>query len=92
MRLRDELWFKAREWFEARTATLNDDALIGELVSVKYKITSSGKLQVESKDEMKKRGNRSPDLADAFCLTFAAGAERYTDMQLRTEPEWYPDI
>ena len=26
---------------------------------------------MESKDEMKKRGMRSPDLADAFCLTLA---------------------
>lgn len=92
MRLRDELWFKCREWFEARDTKLDDDALVSELVGVKYKITSSGKLQVESKDEMKKRGVRSPDLADAFCLTMAAGAERYTDQQINHEPEWYPDI
>jgi hypothetical protein len=32
-------------------------------------------LKVEGKDEMKKRGQRSPDVADAFVLTFAeAGA------------------
>ena len=50
MRQRDELWFLAREWFEARdTKIAEDEELVGELVSVKYKITSSGKLQVESK-------------------------------------------
>jgi len=32
---------------------------------------SSGKLKVESRDEMEKRGQRSPDVADAFVLTFA---------------------
>jgi hypothetical protein len=73
MRLRDELWFKAREWFEGRDVRMPpDEALIGELTGVKYKITSSGKLQVEGKDEMKARGLRSPDLADAFNLTLSA--------------------
>lgn len=74
MRLRDELWFKARDWFQARDCKLpRDDGLIAQLVQPKYKITSAGKLQVESKDEMKKRGIKSPDKADAFCLTLAGG-------------------
>lgn len=74
MRLRDELWFKAREWFDSRAVTMpNDKALIGELVGPKYKVESSGKLKVESKDDMKKRGVKSPNRADAFCLTFAGG-------------------
>ena len=33
-----------------------------------------GTLKVESKDEMKRRGVASPDVADAFCLTFAGTA------------------
>ena len=80
MRLRDELWFKAREWFDAKDCHIeNDDELIAELTGPKYKFTSSGKIQVESKDDMKKRGIRSPDKADAFCLTFAGGLERMDD-------------
>lgn len=71
-RLRDELWFKAREWFEGRDVSMvQDDALIAELTLPSYKILSSGKIQVESKDDLKKRGVTSPDLADAFCLTMA---------------------
>jgi hypothetical protein len=74
MRLRDELWFKARDWFDARNCLIpRDEGLISELVGPKYKIESSGKLKVESKDDMKKRGVRSPNRADAFCLTFAGG-------------------
>ena len=38
---------------------------------------STGKVQIESKDDMKKRGVRSPDVADAFCLTFAGGEYMY---------------
>jgi hypothetical protein len=72
MRLRDELWFLGREWLEARDCRLaDDDELIGELVTPKYKIESSGKIKVESKDDMKKRGVASPNRADAWLLTFA---------------------
>jgi len=73
LRLRDELWWKARQWFEARDCKIEaDQALIAELTALHYKFTSSGKLQVESKADAKKRKLRSPDLADAFVLTFAA--------------------
>ena len=74
MRLRDELWFKGRQWFLDRACRIpKDDALIAELVSPKYKYESSGKIKVESKDDMKKRGVKSPNKADAFLLTFAGG-------------------
>jgi hypothetical protein len=77
LRLRDELWFMAKEWFEGRDVILpEDDALISELTAVKYRYSSSNKLRVESKDEMKDRGLASPDRADAFCLTFALGETR----------------
>lgn len=74
LRLRDELWFRAREWFQQRDCVIPHDALlIGELSAPSYRLTSSGKIKVESKDEMKERGLRSPNAADAFCLTFAGG-------------------
>lgn len=73
--LRAELWFKVRDWLAARLANIcGDEALGAELVAVKYKFTSNGKIQIESKDEMKKRGMASPDVADAFVLTFASEA------------------
>jgi hypothetical protein len=53
-----------------------DDALIAELTAPTYAFTSTGKMVVESKADMKKRGMRSPDLADAFLLTFACGERR----------------
>lgn len=74
LRLRDELWFKAREWFYGRDVSMaKDEALIAELTLPSFRIESSGKKRVESKDDLKKRGVTSPDLADAFCLTFAQG-------------------
>ncbi len=77
MRLRDELWFRGRAWLQDGTAIMpRDNALKAELVSVTYGMTPTGKIKVESKEEMRRRGLRSPDLADAFLLTLAAGEHR----------------
>jgi len=66
-RLRDELWFKGREWFQDRACSMpKDDALIAELTSPTYAFTSTGKMVVETKADMQKRGMRSSDLADSF--------------------------
>lgn len=72
-KLRDELWVQLKNWLNARACKLpRDDSLRSELVSPTYTFTSSGKIKVEGKAELKKRGMRSPDMADALCLTFAS--------------------
>ena len=77
MRLRDELWFKGREWFQDKACSMpEDDFLVAELTGPTYTFSSTGKMVVESKADMKKRGLRSPDLADAFLLTFACAERR----------------
>jgi phage terminase large subunit len=73
--LRAELWSKAKAWLEARDCKLpRDERLVNELSSPRYSFMSNGKLKLESKDDMKRRGLVSPDVADAFVLTFAADA------------------
>jgi phage FluMu gp28-like protein len=73
--LKAELWHKAKAWLEQRDCRMpKDEALIAELAAVRYSFTSNGKIQIEGKDELKKRGMSSPDRADAFCLTFASDA------------------
>ncbi len=75
MRLRDELWWAGREWFEAQNCKIpHDDGFITELTMPHYEITPAGKVLVESKESVKKRTmhSRSPDKADAFLLTFYA--------------------
>jgi hypothetical protein len=79
-RLRDEIWWKGREWLEALDCQMMDDEdLIGELTTPKYSIQSNGRIKVEGKRELKARGVKSPNLADAWLLTFAsdgAGTKR----------------
>lgn len=78
-RRRDELWFTARAWLaEPDTRLPEDSALVEELLSPRFSYDSNGHIQVESKEAMAKRGalaGASPDLADAFLLTFAGGLE-----------------
>jgi hypothetical protein len=75
MNLRAELWGKAKTWLEARDCKLpRDERLVNELSSPRYSFMSNGKLKLESKDDMKRRGLASPDAADAFVLTFASEA------------------
>jgi hypothetical protein len=70
-RLRDELWFRMRTWFEVMEPSLPDDeALVAEIGAMRYSFTSAGNFKVEDKDSLKARGLRSPDLADALALTF----------------------
>lgn len=75
-RMRDELWWYVREWFSALDCRIpNDPYLVGELTNVRYKLSSNGRIQVESKAEMLSRGVQSPDRADALMLTFAGGLQ-----------------
>lgn len=48
------------------------DALIGQLSSRKYRIEGDQRIRLESKDELQKAGRRSPDEADALCMTYGA--------------------
>ena len=86
-RLRDELWLSAKEWLETRAVKLpRDDELRQELIGPTYSFTSNGKIKVEGKSEMKRRGMRSPDLADALCLTFAG----HSALVGGRAPKWTP--
>lgn len=88
LRQRDELWWKGREWFESLKCNIPlDESLIGELSAPTYTLSSGGKIVIESKDDMKKRIARSPDLADAFLLTLAAG-EGVPFEEKRSEDYW----
>lgn len=74
--LKAELWYEeAYAWFAARDSNLAADHETGEqLVKVRKDYTSTGKNKVEDKKALKTRIGFSPDLAEAFILTFAANA------------------
>jgi len=68
--LRDELWWRMRETFEKGNISIPDDPILkGDLNAPRYD-DSSGRIIIESKDKMKKRGVDSPNRADALMMTF----------------------
>lgn len=71
--LRHELWWNLRERFQhGEIGGPLDDATMGQLSSVRYKYDSRHTRPViESKDDARKRGVKSPDRAEAMMLAFA---------------------
>jgi hypothetical protein len=66
---RAELFWDFRTALEKGEVSLPDDPqLISELSSFRYQYNASGKIQLESKDETKRRVGHSPDRADACVL------------------------
>jgi len=84
-KLRDYLWLQVRQWLREKEPCFTAEnlayceTLAGELSTPKFKYDSSGRIVVESKDDMKKRLSASgtsdfapsPDVADALCCSFA---------------------
>ena len=68
--LRAEMYWRAREWVLNGGKLLKDPDW-NQLLNIKYKVDSSGRLKIMSKEEMLREGIDSPDIADAFVMTFA---------------------
>ena len=76
MRLRDELWWLAREWFQERACCIPDDQkLIAQLIGPTYDFHSNGKIVVESKKDMKERSLKSPDCFPAGTMVLTPSGD-----------------
>jgi hypothetical protein len=80
---RAEMWFEMAQWIKSGGAIPNDMNLKLELGTPTYKYDAANRIQLESKDEIKKRlpDAGSPDLADALALTFAMPVATRTPLQ-----------
>ncbi len=77
---RAEMWFEMVEWIKRGGALPDNPELMADLVAPTYTFKGD-KLQLESKDQIKARLGRSPDLGDALALTFAFPVEPPTEAQ-----------
>jgi hypothetical protein len=64
------MYARAKEWLLYGSIP-DEDLLCEQLILPGYHINKAGKLLIESKADLQKRGERSPDDGDAFVLTFA---------------------
>jgi hypothetical protein len=79
---RAEVWGEAKEWLEAGASIPDDPELAADLTGITFDYSRlkvrHGSIILESKDEMKRRGLRSPDKGDTLAMSFA--------VQLATRP------
>lgn len=71
---RAEAFWRLREMFEAGELDIdpNDEELAAQLGSIKWYIDRWGRINIESKDDMKRRGLPSPDRADSLMMAVSA--------------------
>ncbi len=91
---RAEMWGETLEWLKLGGALPKDNDILEDLTAPEYHMTLKGSIQLERKEDMKKRGLSSPDLADGLALTFAAPVlvpselERYSREPDRVETDY----
>lgn len=87
---RAEMWMKSKEWLEdpAGAAIPDSDSLHADACGPSYKYDSHTRLQLEKKEDMRRRDVPSPDEWDAVALTFAepVGPEIRLDMKINVTP------
>ena len=89
--LRDQLWWSCREWLRTDSGAMlpPDEMLVEELATPTYEVTN-GKVRVMKKDVMRDLLKRSPDRADALCLTFAQHSNFFDGCSMLDYPEQAP--
>lgn len=82
--LRARMWRDLREYLKNGASIPNDPELSTDLTALQY-LFRGGEMLMESKDDAKKRGIKSPDRADSLALTFAIPARDASDLPVRAE-------
>lgn len=85
---RAEMWGEIKEWLEKQPASIPDsDEMQADLTQIRYAYDSNNALKMEKKEDMKKRGFRSPDMADSLGLTFAKPVVRAPEYKLGSQQD-----
>ncbi len=85
---RAEMFWTLRERLEQGTISFPDDEeLVADLAGLRYMFTPDGKIQLESKDEVRNRLGRSPDRGDAVALAFCQEERGVTAESIRVARE-----
>lgn len=82
---RAEMWIEMAAWLRSGGQIPDHATLKADLSAATYLFDTSGKMVLESKEKIKERLGRSPDLADALALTFAAPVRKSDNRVERVE-------
>ena len=79
--MRSYAWWNMRELLEGEPIALPpSDTLTGDLTAPKWKVMAGGRIQVESKEDIKGRIGRSTDDGDAVIMAYAGGSLSAEDL------------
>lgn len=79
---RAEMWGRMRDWLRGDVQLPADDGLKSALTGLEYGYNNRMAIQLEKKEDMKKRGLASPDEADALAMTFAEPVRAHREILL----------
>lgn len=68
---RAELWGKMKDWLMASGCLPKDKDLEDQIPALEYGLNNKLQIQLQSKEDIRKSGGKSPDVADALAYTFA---------------------
>jgi hypothetical protein len=88
LNLRCEMYALAKEWMEDVVMLPNVPELTDDLMKIRKKPTANGQLRLETKDEMRRRQEKSPDVGDGFALTFALPFDLLPEKRDTWEDRW----
>jgi len=85
---RTEGYFKLKEMVDnGYLKILNDHSQIDELLTIRYKYTSKGQKAIISKDDMRKVGIKSPDMADALMMAVSCVNKAMIKQEFRPDTQ-----
>lgn len=96
LNLRAAAWWKMRELLDpsqpggCNIMLPRSEQLLADLTSPHWKVMSSGNIQIESKDDIRKRLGRSTDEGDAVVMSFWRG-QGTVDKDLGGALSWYDE-
>ena len=73
---------KGLKWWLEQGASLEPTVEWNDMLAIRYKKNPAGKIQIESKEDMRKRGQHSPDVTDALILTFCKQANYFVPKEV----------
>lgn len=88
LNLRCEMYALTKEWMEDVVALPNVPELTDDLMKIRRKPSANGQLRLETKDEMRRRGEKSPDVGDSLALTFAVPFDLLPEKRDKWEETW----
>jgi len=86
---RSEMWFAGQAFLKDGGALPESQRLKGELIAPTYGFDTRARRKVESKDDIKKKTKRSPDVADAVLLSLTHNGEiEFSDVRTGRDDRW----